>query len=86
LAEAVPGMVGQAWYGLMAPARTPPEILHQFNAAIEKVLTLPEVKAKLAAAFIDPMPSGSQAFATYLNDEIARWLAVVKLTGVTASS
>lgn len=85
-AESVPGMVGQAWYGLMAPARTPPDILQPLNAAIDKVLALPEVKAKLASAFIDPMPGGPQAFAGYLNDEIARWQAVVKLTGVTASS
>lgn len=85
-AESVPGMVGQAWYGLMAPARTPAEVLQPLNAAIDKVLALPEVKAKLAAAFIDPMPGGPQAFAGYLNDEIARWQSVVKLTGVTASS
>ncbi len=36
--------------------------------------------------FIDPMPRGSRAFAKHLNDEIARWQAVVKQTGFTLNS
>ncbi len=84
--EVVPGLVGQAWYGLMAPARTPPEVLQALGTAIDKVLALPEVKAKLATAFIDPMPGGAQAFSGFLHEEMARWQAVVKLTGVTVNS
>jgi len=84
--ESVPGMVGSAWYGVMAPARMPADLLQQLNAAIDKVLDLPDVKARLEGSFVDPMPRGPQAFSNYLNEEIARWKSVVKETGVTINS
>ena len=84
--ESVPGIVGSAWYGVLAPAKMPPEALQQLSAAFEKVVELPEIKAKLAGAFIDPMPVGPQAFSKFLADEIARWQSVAKQTGITANS
>ena len=84
--ESVPGIVGSAWYGVMAPANTPADVLRQLSAAIDKVQNLPEVQAKLATAFIDPMPRGAQAFSKFLNEEITRWQGVARQTGVTQSS
>ncbi|WP_431120942.1 tripartite tricarboxylate transporter substrate binding protein [Variovorax paradoxus] len=84
--ESVPGMVGGAWYGVMAPAGVPADLLQQLNAAIGKVLDLPDVKARLESSFVDPMPRGPQAFSKYLNEEIVRWKSVVKETGVTINS
>jgi tripartite-type tricarboxylate transporter receptor subunit TctC len=84
--ESVPGVEGSAWYGVMAPAKTPAGLLQQLNAAIDKVLELPEVQAKLGSSFVDSMPRGPQAFSKFLNEEIARWKSVVKQTGVTISS
>lgn len=55
-------------------------------AAIDKVQNLPGVQAKLATAFIDPMPRGGQAFSKFLNEEITRWQGVARQTGVTQSS
>ena len=79
-------MVSLVGGGVLVPAKTPAEVQQRLNAALAKVLDLPEVKARLADAFIDPMPRGSQAFAKHLNDEIARWQAVVKQTGFTLNS
>lgn len=79
--ESVPGVEGSAWYGVMAPAKTPAGLLQQLDAAIDKVLKLPEVQAKLGSSFVDPMPRGPQAFSKFLNEEIARWKSVVKQTG-----
>ena len=84
--ESVPGIVVSAWYGVMAPAKTPADVLQQLSLAIDKVLDLPDVKAKLAVAFIDPMPRGPQAFSKYLNEEISRWQSVVKQTGFVLNS
>lgn len=81
-AESVPGVVGSGWYGMLALARTPADVLQQLTAAIDKVLELPDVKAKLTASFIDPMPHGPQAFSKYLSEEIARWQSIVKQTGI----
>lgn len=85
-AESAPGIVGSAWYGFMAPANTPADIVRQLDAAIQNVLKLPDVQARFAGAFIDPMPVGPQVFARFLAEEIARFKDVVKQTGVTQSS
>lgn len=84
--ESVPGIVGSAWYGVMAPAVTPTDILQTVNAAIDKVLDLPEVKAKLAGAFIDPMPRGAEAFSKFLGEEITRRHTIARQTGMTQNS
>jgi tripartite-type tricarboxylate transporter receptor subunit TctC len=86
ISEKAPGIVGSAWYGFMAPAQTPPAVLNELDTALQKVLALPEVKARLADAFIDPMPGGPQAFSTLLGEEITRFKDVVKQTGVTQGS
>ncbi|WP_028604638.1 tripartite tricarboxylate transporter substrate binding protein [Ottowia thiooxydans] len=85
-AESVPGILGSAWYGFMAPANTPADILQELDSTIQGVLKLPEVQARLASAFIDPLPPGPQAFAKLLKDEIARFQDVVKRTGFTQNS
>ena len=86
ISEDVPGVVGSAWYGVLVPAKTPREIQQQLAAAIVKVLELPDVKSKLATSFIDPLPSGQQAFSKFLGEEIARWKAIVRQTGITLNS
>ena len=81
--ESVPGILGSAWYGFMAPSATPAAVLKQLEVGIQKVLELPDVQTRLATAFIDPMPRGSQAFSKFMNEEIVRFKDVVKQTGVT---
>lgn len=84
--ESVPGVLGSAWYGFMAPANTPADVLRQLDSAIENVAKLPDVQSRFANAFVDPMPTGPQAFSKHLKDEIARYKDVVKQTGVTQNS
>jgi len=84
--ESVPGIVASAWYGVLAPAKTPPDVLQQLSAAFAKSVELPDVKAKLTAAFIDPMQVGPQAFSKFFGEEITRWQAVARQTGITANS
>lgn len=79
--ESVPGIVVSSWYGILAPAKTPVDVLQRVNGALAQVLDSPEVKTKLAEAFIDPMPRGPQAFSQYLNAEIQQWRSVVTQTG-----
>lgn len=85
-AESTPGVEGSAWYGLLAPSKTPTDLLQQISAAVAKVLELPDVKAKFAGAYIDPMPTGGPAFTKFLTSEIGRWQSVVKQTGVKLNS
>lgn len=79
--ESVPGIVVSSWYGMMAPAKTPADVLQRLNGALTQVLDLPEVKTRLAEVFIDPMPRGPQAFSKYLTAEILQWQSVVTQTG-----
>jgi tripartite-type tricarboxylate transporter receptor subunit TctC len=79
--ESVPGVLVSNWYGIMAPAKTPNDVLQRLTGAIAQVLDLPEVKAKLAEAYIDPMPRGAQPFQQLLNAEVLQWRTVVAQTG-----
>ncbi|MEH3086898.1 MAG: tripartite tricarboxylate transporter substrate binding protein [Xylophilus ampelinus] len=83
-AESVPGILGSAWYGVLAPARTPPAVLQRIDAAFGQAIAAPEVQARFVGAYIDPLPPGPQAFSKFLSDEMARWQAVAKQAGVTA--
>lgn len=83
--ESVPNTVVSSWYGVMAPANTPVDVVQKLNAAIRRVLELSEVKARLTVAFIDPMPQGAQAFSSFLDAEIRQWKAVVAQTGFKLS-
>jgi tripartite-type tricarboxylate transporter receptor subunit TctC len=58
--EFLPGYEASAWYGIGAPAGIPSEIVGTLNREINAALTDPEVKARLAALGIVPMPAGSQ--------------------------
>lgn len=84
--EVVPGVVGSAWYGFLAPAKTPVAIQQQLVAALEKVLAMTDVKAKFDVSFIDSMPQGPQAFSKFLAEDMARWQSVTKQAGITMTS
>jgi len=80
-ADSAPGVTGSTWYGVMAPARTPADAQQRLTAAIVKVMDLPEFKAKMTEAYIDPSPRGPQAFAQRLAAEVQQWQSVVTQTG-----
>jgi tripartite-type tricarboxylate transporter receptor subunit TctC len=81
-AESVPGLVVYNFYGVLAPARTPAEAADPLTQAIVRVLDLPEVKERFAEAFLDPMPRGEKAFASFLAEDLALWKGVAAQTGV----
>jgi tripartite-type tricarboxylate transporter receptor subunit TctC len=85
VAEAgVPGYQMSQWYGMLAPAGTPPVIVDRLNAEIRKALKRPQVRSQLAAAGADPVESSPQEFAAFFSAEIARWTRVVQAAGIRA--
>jgi len=77
-----PELAVDAWFGLWAPAHTPATVIERLSAALPPILTAPEMQARLqrmgfAAA---PMPAGP--FAEFQRAEVARWRALVDLTGI----
>ena len=81
----VPGVETGTWYGMLAPARTPPALIDTVYRAIAKVLQLPDLKARLLAQGVDIVASPPQQFAAFLRSEVAKWAKVVKDAKVQAN-
>jgi tripartite-type tricarboxylate transporter receptor subunit TctC len=70
------------WYGLLAPAGTPAPVIDRLNHQVLKILETPDVSEKLLAQGAEPMPGSPQAFASFMQEEMAKWAPVVKQAGV----
>jgi len=83
LLEAMPnGFDLEAWFGIWAPAGTPPDIVRKLNADIVAVLADPEFRAKLAADGSEVVIGGTPGeFAGYVRSETAKWAKVVRDSG-----
>jgi tripartite-type tricarboxylate transporter receptor subunit TctC len=79
-----PGFEADQWYGLVAPARTPLELVTRLNAELNKILALPDVVQQLAGEGAVPMPNTPAAFGAHIAREIPRWQEVVKAGNVKA--
>jgi tripartite-type tricarboxylate transporter receptor subunit TctC len=67
-----------SWQALYAPAGTPPAIVAQLNAEVQKIIANPEVKAKMDGLGLDHAPNSPQQFAEFGHAEIAKWAKIVK--------
>ncbi len=81
VAEALPGFEIDTWWGLVAPAGTPADVVAQLNAAFGKALQSADVKTKFASLMAEPAPSTPQAFGEFMTRERAKYERVVKLSG-----
>jgi tripartite-type tricarboxylate transporter receptor subunit TctC len=66
------------WYGLLAPAKTPPAVVAKLHDAVVAALNDPDVRDKLVQSGAVPSPTSSAEFGKVLSDEYARWGRVVK--------
>ncbi|MBW8468816.1 MAG: tripartite tricarboxylate transporter substrate binding protein, partial [Thiobacillus sp.] len=80
-AGALPGFEASSWFGLLAPAGTPPEIVNRLQQETAKALNLPAVKERLLSLGAIPGGDTPQAFAHQIDAEIDKWAAVVKVSG-----
>ena len=83
IGETVPGYVGEIWYGILAPAGTPQEIITRLNSAIVAALNTPEVKARFAKQGADVVSNSPAEFGAFIKKEIVKWTKVVKVSGAT---
>ncbi len=82
LAEELPGYELIAWFALMAPARTPPEVVQKVHDAAVKSLAKADVKEKYATIGIDPAPLNPAELGKFIQSEIAHWAKLAKLAGL----
>jgi tripartite-type tricarboxylate transporter receptor subunit TctC len=73
-----------AWYGLLAPAKTPAAIVELWHRDTAKVLQIPEVRERLLAQGAEPVGSTPAQFAAVISDDIRKWGKVVRETGAKA--
>ena len=86
VAEAgVPGYEATIWLGIMAPAKTPKEIVEKLNGAIEKVVSRADVKELWAKQGAVPMTMTPAQFDAYLRADIEKWAKVVAAAHITAN-
>lgn len=84
MAEAgVPGIVVPSWYGLLAPAGTPTEVVEQLARDAQAILAQPAVREQLKAQGMTDWNLQTAAFGTHIRDETARWGQVIKARNIT---
>ena len=74
----VPGYEVDGWYGLLAPAATPPAVIRRFNSELSALLATADMKERLLGAGIDARASTPAEFHQRIARDITRWAAVVK--------
>jgi tripartite-type tricarboxylate transporter receptor subunit TctC len=73
----IKGVLAENWYGLMAPAGTPPQVVQTLNDAIRKTLENKDVKANLARMGLTPAPSSAAEFAERIRVDGQRWSKLI---------
>ena len=79
-----PGFVINPWFGLFAPKGTPPAVIRQINAEINKILQSRDTIDKFAVLGAEPYETTPQELTAILHTDIEKWAAVVKTSGATA--
>ena len=81
MAETIPGLHANAWYGLFVPAGTPKEIISKLNTEIIKLMDNPEMRERLVGLGVESAPGTPDQLATLLRDDLVRWAKIVKDSG-----
>jgi tripartite-type tricarboxylate transporter receptor subunit TctC len=74
----VPGYESVGWFGLLAPAGTPPAIVRKINEAVVAAMGTEEFREHLARLGAEPAPQTPEQFGRYINADVAKWSKVVK--------
>ncbi len=82
MAEAgVPGFDISTWFGLLAPAKTPKDVIAKWNADVTKILNAPETRERLLALGAEPAPMSPPEFASFIQREMTKYARIVKASG-----
>jgi tripartite-type tricarboxylate transporter receptor subunit TctC len=76
------GFEADTWYGMLAPAKVPPALVNQANAAVTKMLTQADFKERLAHEGAQPAGGTPAQFAAHIKSEIEKWAKIVRMAKV----
>ena len=80
----LPGFEVVSWFGLLAPAATPPAIVARLNAETVKALQRPDVQSALANQGLETAPGTPEQFAAHIKSEIAKFTRIARAAGIKA--
>ncbi len=78
IAEMLPGFEAVAWYGIVAPPKTPKDIVEKINADVNEALRQPQVKDHLVKLSAESFGGSVEKTSKYMSEEVDRWAAVIK--------
>ena len=79
-----PEFDASSWFGMVAPARTPPGIIDKIADDVHVALRDPDVERQMVEQGADPVGNGPAAFAAFIGREVERWTQIVRAAGATA--
>ncbi|MBL6078726.1 tripartite tricarboxylate transporter substrate binding protein [Belnapia sp. T18] len=82
IAESLPGYEVTAWFGLLAPRGTPPEVVLAANAALQRMLATPAAVQRLAELGATPIPGTPEAYRAHIDAEYTKWGDVIRRAGI----
>ena len=77
----LPGYESSQWYGLLAPAGTPAEVLDLLNARVANIMQSSDMKARMTSDGLVPIGGSRDQFAAHIKSEIAKWAKVISASG-----
>lgn len=80
----VPGYSASGWYGIVAPAATPKDVIARLNSELIRILRTPDIAERLNSMAAEPAPGTPEQFGSFLRAEIDKWAKVVKAAGIKA--
>lgn len=80
---ALPGYEATAWFGVVAPAGTPKDVIDRLNRDVVGILNTPEIRERLTAQGATPAPQTPEEFSRFIKSEMVKWAKVVKATGAS---
>ena len=72
------------WYGLFAPAATPPAVVSRLSTDVSRIMATPDMQRRMAELGADPASETSEQFAPFIRNEIVKWAKVIRESGATA--
>jgi len=81
MGETLKGFEVDTWWGLVAPAATPRDVVERLNKAFTEALRAPETQSRFAQLMAEPVPSTPEQFGAFMRKELARYEPVVKASG-----
>ena len=81
LAETIPGLYANAWYGLFVPAGTPREVVDKLHGEIARLMDSAEMKERLAGLGVESTPGTPDQLASLMQGDLVRWAKIVKDSG-----